>query len=310
MRHAAVTALLGLLLATTLGGRAAADDGREERAPAKPPAPGQATREARLRVATFNVWAIPLVSKQRSERLARLPRALRGLALDVVCLQELWMTSDQRDVRKGLKTTHPHSVMGGGGLMLLSRHRIREQRFVRFPDYPGLSMPEQVARKGLLDVVLETPAGLVRVVNTHLALAFGKDNPKLKQLRFLLEHLDDRRKIPVILAADLNVPKVHAQGFSTGYRMLKDADFHDTNPPTKRPDGSWDQGEPTRIGWPRPSGKPAWGFYPDHIAMRAGRTASVSLERFQQALDRQETALSDHNLLYADVVIRPTTAGR
>jgi endonuclease/exonuclease/phosphatase family metal-dependent hydrolase len=254
-----------------------------------------------VRVATFNAWLIPLVAEDRPARLARLPGALRALDLDVVCLQEVWLPADRRAIREALKDVYPHAVLAGGGLMMLSKLPVARSRFVKFPAYKGLSVGELIAAKGLLDATLRTPVGPVRVVTSHLALAFGEDNPRSKQLRFLLDHLKGLRTEPVLLAADLNTWPVDKGRLTDDYRSIIAEGFVDTKPPVRKHDQRWHPGEPTRYGWPREKEKPEKGWYPDHLLFRPGRTLSVKLRAFRMRLDTPETALSDHNLLQADL---------
>ncbi len=261
-------------------------------------APAQ-TQQVDLRVGCFNAWLIPIVSSDRSARRARMPKALRAFGLDVLCLQEVWSAGDQRTLAKALRKEFPHAVRGGGGLMILSRHRVSGKTWIPFPHYPGLSLPEQLARKGILEATVHTPAGAVRVVNSHLALAFGRNNPRSKQLAFLLRRLDKQRNLPLVLAADLNTWPVESGRLTREYRSMLATGLIDAKPPTKDASGRYDPGQPTRIGWPRPAVKSNRGYYPDHVLFRSSRSHALALRSFRFALDDRATALSDHNLLCA-----------
>lgn len=283
--------LLPLVLAALALPRAAAD---VRKAPSR----------INLRVGCFNAWLIPLIATDRSDRLARMPAALRALKMDVLCLQEVWTAGDQRALAKALKKQFPHVLRGGGGLMLLSRHPIVQRTWKAFPHFKGLPLQEQLARKGILDAVLETPVGRVRVVTSHLALAFGKDNPRTKQLAFLLRRLAKQRDLPLILAADLNTWPVEHGRLTSDYKAVLRAGLTDAKPPQRSAQGRYDPGLPTRIGWPRPAIKPLRGYYyPDHVFFRATQAQTLRLGRFQLVLDEKRTALSDHNLLLADFTL-------
>ena len=283
-----------LLLALMAAPCATADDGR----------PRGADASTRIVVASFNVWLIPLVARAYDSRRERIPGVLRTLRLDVVAVQEAWLASDQRALAEAARPDFPHAALGGGGLMVLSRLPIRSSRFLPFPAYPGLSLPERLARKGLLEAEILTPAGPLRVVTAHLALAFGLDNPRSAQLRFLQAHLAQDTSLPTILAADLNTPPVEGGVLAAEYRALCDAGLRDAKPPVRLPGGAWDPGPPTRIGWPRPETRPTSGFWPDHILFRSAASGSLDLRSFRLALDQRATALSDHNLLRAEFILR------
>ncbi len=273
----------------------------------EPPAP-QATT---VRVGCFNTWLIPIVSKDFAARRARMPSALRAQKLDVLCLQEVWTGREQRALARALKQDFPHMVRGGGGLLILSRHPIVDSAWVPFPHFKGLSLGEQLARKGLLEAVIRTPVGRVRVVTTHLALAFGADNPRSKQLAFLLRRLAKQRDLPLVLAGDLNTLPLDAGRLTADYRAVLRAGLVDCNPPIQLASGLFAAKPPTRVGWPRPVRKSLEGWRPDHILVRSGKALSVAVRAFRLALDERSTALSDHNLLRADlrIQLRPLRKG-
>jgi endonuclease/exonuclease/phosphatase family metal-dependent hydrolase len=254
-----------------------------------------------LRVATYNAWLLPLASRDRSRRLARMPVALRACAVDVLCLQEVWLAADKQRLADALRPSLPHAVQAPGGLMLLSRFPVLSSRYVRFPSYKGLSLVEILSNKGLLDVVLETPCGALRVVTAHTALTFGPDNPRSKQLAFLVAHIAARRDHPLVLPADLNTWPVDEGRLTSDYQDLLRPGLVDANPPVRRHDQKWDPGPATRFAWPRVEG--AAGWYPDHILFRSGETGALALRAFAMTLDTKQTALSDHNLLYADLTL-------
>lgn len=288
-RHLPLPTLLVLLLALP----ASAEDG----------APVQVRPPVRIIIASYNVWLIPIVAQAYESRKARIPGALRTQDLDVVCIQEAWLATDREALADACKRDFPHRAMGGGGLMILSRYPMTRSAFTAFPVYPGLSLPERVAAKGLLEAELDTPAGPLLVVTAHLALAFGPDNPRSAQQRFLLAHLAKDRRMPTVLAADLNIPPVEAGALTPDYRALLQAGLTDAKPPRRLPDGRLDPGPPTRIGWPRPEVRPTTGYWPDHVLYRSSATGALRLRSFRQALEQRVTALSDHNLLRAEFLL-------
>jgi endonuclease/exonuclease/phosphatase family metal-dependent hydrolase len=267
--------------------------------------PPAETRPARaLRVACLNVWAIPFVSDALGERMKRLPPALRAFDADVICLQEVWDPLTRSRLRAALEPEWTGASSSRGGLMVLSRLPILEEEFTPFPAFAGLALAERLGGKGVLEVRLRAPQGDVRVVTAHLALAFGEDNPRSAQIRFLVERLEGRRDLPLVLAADLNTPPLDDGAVPDDYRRLLDAGFRSANPPVSRPDGSLDPGPPTRVGWPRREGYRR-GWWPDHVLVRDGERIGVRVAGFRIELADRDTALSDHNLLLADLALEP-----
>ncbi len=201
----------------------------------------------------------------------------------------------------GLAPDYVAGRSDGGGLLVLSKLPILSERFTPFPPSSDLMLPEWLARKGMLEVVVATPAGPVRIVTGHLALAFGEENPRTRQLHFLLDRLEDRRDLPLILAADLNTPSAWRGRLFPDYQAILDRGFSDTKPPTQLENGRWDPGPPTRVGWPR--GTARRGYHPDQLLVRDGTSGAVRILGSRITMDSPRTALSDHNLVLADLEI-------
>jgi endonuclease/exonuclease/phosphatase family metal-dependent hydrolase len=252
----------------------------------------------------MNVWAIPLVSDELGERMRRLPAALRAFDPDVICLQEAWDPIWRGRIERALAPEYASAGSASGGLLLLSRLPILEEGFTPFPPFPGLGLAERMAGKGILQARVKTGEGEVRIVTAHLALAFGADNPRTRQLRWLLEHMEAWRDLPLIVAADLNTPPAREGAWFPDYGEILDRGFVSAHPPVLREDGRWDPGPPTRVGWPRPR-RVTRGFWPDHVLFRDGATGALRVVAFRIELDEPDTALSDHNLLLADLALDP-----
>jgi endonuclease/exonuclease/phosphatase family metal-dependent hydrolase len=254
--------------------------------------------EGVLRVASWNVWMLPFASAQISERLARIPDAIRAHDPHVICLQEVWTPTARASIAQALSPRWTASPVVGGGLLLLARVPIEDVRFVPFEAAPGLSAVERFARKGWIEATVTTDAGPVRIVNTHLALAFGDGTPRTIQLTQLLDALAERDDLPLVLAGDLNTPSVRGAVLDPDYVRVLDAGFVDANPP-RRDGHTWVRGAPTRQGWPRWPGRHGWD--PDHVLVRSGSTRVVTIAGFHVANATPETALSDHDMLVVDV---------
>jgi endonuclease/exonuclease/phosphatase family metal-dependent hydrolase len=175
-----------------------------------------------LSVLTLNIWDFPiwLPGLDRKKRLARLPAAISALAPDIICLQEAWRVRGRSRLVEALGMRH-HSPIGSvrtpvpllsldttGGLFVISRHAMADHEFVPFPRFPGTSLIEELARKGVLCSRFSTPAGDLWMVNTHLYAGHtipGREL-RLRQLTFLLDTVDRvcGRDSAVLLAGDLN----------------------------------------------------------------------------------------------------------
>ncbi len=180
------------------------------------PGPGAATR---LRVATLNVWALPEpLAKDVEARLAAIGSRLRELDLDLVGFQEAW-TPDAREqlLRAGLEAGLPHawepdSRFASSGLLVLSRLPIQSARFEPFVIRPLPQHPRHIdflGGKGFVHLRIETDAGPLSVVNTHLQACYRRDVPhgyrshRTGQIVQLATRMREWRE-PVLVLGDFN----------------------------------------------------------------------------------------------------------
>lgn len=276
--------------------------GHDAAAPSQPP--------PTLRVVSYNAWLLPLVSSEFLARREQIPPALAALEPDVLCLQEVWDQGSLDAITGHLAHRLPHRLEAGGGLALVSRYPVRAWYFQPFPDHEALSFFERFAKKGYVSAVLETPAGYVRVVVTHLAHARGEDRPAhTAQLETLADALATERRLPTILCGDLNFRAVTGGAPSDELRTLLALGFTDPALPPENGDGTRARRAPTRIGWPREPGRVRGGD-PDYILYRPGRALDLRPLAYRQALDTPETALSDHNALVIDLTLERHTGPR
>lgn len=286
-----VAALVGLSCVTSLAIRNA--DGQPLPEEAASPTP------VTLRVASFNAWLLPIGAADATERRQRLGPAIDALEPDVVCLQEVWTRSALDPIAEALAHRLPAVATGGGGLVVLSRWPIRDASFQAFPGRTAPSVTEWLARKGWLSTLIETPAGPLRVVNSHLALDLHGDREgHTRQLSLLLEALRQPTDVPTILCADLNLRAQRGGVPTEGFSALLDAGFEDAASP-----GAPSGRQGTRVGWPRAGRTARWD--PDYVMFRSGDGGALSVTAFRQTLDTVETALSDHNLQLADFEFTP-----
>jgi len=237
-----------------------------------------------LRLLTFNA----LFQGDARPRLRALGAILAQSPYDVVCLQEVLYRNNLKLLRTAgyAHVAASGSVMLQGGLAILSRAPIRA-RFTRFK-LRGPARPEWLMRKGAQVALLETAAGPLAVVNTHLSANRDDDwsagnrytaveRAELDELAGLIADID--AAVPVVTVGDFNVPRDTAPLAEFLHKTgMRDALAGNTEP-TYRPTPQW----------PSP---PAF----DHILLRGAVTAHAELV-FQQRVrltDGRSAYLSDH----------------
>jgi len=137
-----------------------------------------------LRIATLNVWATPApLARDVSFRIDAIGEKLPDYHLDAIAFQEVWTSEAcRRLVRAGRRAGLEYAWAGRGrgwaqgtlrgGLLVLSRLPIEDPRFTPFtlrgePER-AITNLEYVSGKGFVALLLQTPEGPVRLVNTHL----------------------------------------------------------------------------------------------------------------------------------------------
>lgn len=169
-----------------------------------------------LRVLVYNIHA----GKDASgvDNLARVAALVRDSGADVVLLQEVDSATtrsggvDQLDVLR--RATGFHAVFGstlryqggGYGLALLSRYPIRAHRLMPLPnDPPQPRAGGSREPRGALHAEVETPAGVLHVLNTHID-ASANDQWRRQEATRLVAIADSIRAsgAPLIIGGDLN----------------------------------------------------------------------------------------------------------
>lgn len=177
---------------------------------------------------SWNVWGLPWgISDAREARIERIAPAILALKPDLVCLQEVWVEEDgallaAAFAEAGLThCVHASDGLLGSGLLIASRYPIKSERFEAFESTGKLHKVwhgDAWARKGALEVRVETPLGGLRVVSTHLHARYGSDEYLSVQLaqaaqlgHFLGDfginpppRASDSARIPLLVLGDLN----------------------------------------------------------------------------------------------------------
>lgn len=257
-----------------------------------------------LRILSFNIWDLPLWHvKHRTARIERIAAHLTSLNLDIVCLQESFDIAHRKLLHEALGPGY-HMTDGGkargifftnldttGGLVTFSRFPIRQYRFTPFNRLTNVGLPEFFARKGFLAAALETPAGPLHVVNTHLHSAsflFGDSRVRRRQLRAILRTVHRRgRGTPAIVAGDLNE---HNLGAGEAFTSLL-AQFQFTHPapsvlrPTYRPENDY-----VEASW---INRVAMPLRLDYFLVRAVEEYGLGVARYEPL--HLQPPLSDHD---------------
>lgn len=90
--------------------------------------------EFSLNVFTLNCWGIPVVSKNRIERIEAISKYLSEGGHNIVCLQEIWSEKDYLYLKENLKPVLPYSHyfysgVLGSGLCVFSKWVIQDVFF-------------------------------------------------------------------------------------------------------------------------------------------------------------------------------------
>lgn len=175
--------------------------------------------ETSLKLVTWNVWGIPLVTPQREERIAAIAQMVADTGADIVCFQEVFLEADRRTLCETLAKAgltywrYFSSLPLGSGLLTLSRYPIEDAMFFRFSDGGdplALQYGDWWAGKGAGVVTLDIPDfGKLHVINTHLHAGYSGHSyaeVRASQLGELMGLLGwaANGQTPVLLLGDLN----------------------------------------------------------------------------------------------------------
>ena len=164
----------------------------------------------RLRIATLNVWALPLGLARDTGRRLRAIGALLERA-DVWAFQEVWTGGARRSLSDAAR--HLHVVHGGGGLLVASRFPLEQPRFQAYAlrgIATHLHRGDYAGGKGFLRVVAAGPDGPLTLVTTHLHAQYdpdGQDPYHAHRTGQVVELASDLRDAPdpLIALGDFNV---------------------------------------------------------------------------------------------------------
>ncbi|XP_047121711.1 putative neutral sphingomyelinase [Schistocerca piceifrons] len=192
-----------------------------------------------LKVFTMNCWGIPLVSKNRHERITALADHLATCDYDFVCLQELWSEYDYHFIKEKTVDSLPyshyfHSGVLGSGLCVLSRFPIEDVFFHQWPMngyMHKLQHGDWFGGKGIGVCRIQLEDVYVNVYTAHLHAEYNPSNDEYLAHR-VLQALDAAQFVRLtaagsdvaILGGDLNaLPGDLAQRIICLYAELEDS---------------------------------------------------------------------------------------
>jgi endonuclease/exonuclease/phosphatase family metal-dependent hydrolase len=257
--------------------------------------PARADAPVRMRVVSWNVWGVPVITPELDERLAEVPEALMALEPDVVCLQELWEARHAENVAKALAAKgirhfrRFEGPSGRTGLFVASRWALRDAGFRpfslgRMPH--SLWHLDWMVEKGVASVTVETPAGALRLENTHLQAQYRTDEYGAERLAQAVELLlggRERRNDALVVTGDFN-----GRGDELPRRALRDlGELADASPESSE----------------------------DSVYARGGRELSIRIASTKAALGEarplksgKTLALSDHAAVVVDLELSRCTS--
>ena len=267
-----------------------------------------------MRVATLNVWAVPLFSEKIGTRMREIGRRLAALELDAIAFQEVW-TGAARDRlieaghRAGLVNAwHRKRVVIGSGLLVLSRLPIDDVDFDRFALRARASAKDELlGGKGFARVTLRTPQGRLALVDTHLhagTVVEGESGVRAHRTAQIVQLAGEMRELsePVLVVGDLNCeesdPEHEVLRGLTGLRDLG-VETGERAPTALRSN-------------PYRAGRSKGDRRIDYVLARDGERIAlrpVSVERvFDEpfSIDGRGAACSDHAGVLAEVEVSPT----
>jgi endonuclease/exonuclease/phosphatase family metal-dependent hydrolase len=252
----------------------------------------QAEAPVKLRVLTWNVWGVPLVSTHLQARMRALPDAIAALEPDVILLQELWQKDHGELVARGLERhgypfTHHFATtpQGKTGLFIAARWPLgaatyRAFAIGRLPH--SFWHLDWLVSKGIAACVLETPLGPVLVENTHLQAQYVTDT-------YAAERLSQASEIVILDRSELGRPLVLGGDFNSTASDLARTILH------------------TSAGFSDAQQSPA----PDTVYVRDGGAMTILIREVRSALDEPRllddgarTPLSDHAAVIVDLELR------
>ncbi|CAH2002450.1 unnamed protein product [Acanthoscelides obtectus] len=174
-----------------------------------------------FKIFTLNCWGIPipLICKDRQDRINAIGDALASNSYDVVCLQEVWSDRDYFLIKEKVSGVLPyshyfHSGVTGSGICIFSKYQIKETFFHQWPlngYIHKIHHADWFGGKGVGLCKLSVDRYTVHVYSAHLHAEYDRNFDEYEAHR-ILQAYDTAQFISltsegadlVILAGDLN----------------------------------------------------------------------------------------------------------
>lgn len=208
----------------------------------------------KIRIASLNFWGLKYLAPQKRERLDLLIKAIKARsedkAIDVLCLQEIWVKEDYQYLKRQLVKEFPYSFyfksgLIGSGIVTFSAWKIENTFWKRFT---LCGSPERFwhgdffTGKGVGGVRLKIPGTndeYADIYNTHLHAEYNVSRSsyiahRITQWQELVQFVEDS-SLPshiTIIAGDLNT-----EDDEIPYRMIIEEDCCSRYQDSKLQDG-------------------------------------------------------------------------
>jgi endonuclease/exonuclease/phosphatase family metal-dependent hydrolase len=167
-----------------------------------------------VRVLSYNIWDLPLwFVKDRKNRMEALASYLAETGVDILCIQESWDIKSRFLFRRVLEHSgyhyaggsERHAWTGNGGVVTFSKFPIMSKKFSRFTPAAGHFI-EMFTGRGVLEIIVKTPEGLLRILNTHLHMPgwFRDQKIRLRQLQQAFASGTVGTELATVFAGDFN----------------------------------------------------------------------------------------------------------
>ncbi|CAF4854700.1 unnamed protein product [Pieris macdunnoughi] len=152
--------------------------------------------EFSINLFTLNCWGIPIVSKNRKERIEAIAKYLLSGDQDIVCLQEVWSENDYLYLKENISSVLPYSHyfysgVLGSGLCVFSKWLIKDVYFHKWPlngYIHKIHHGDWFGGKGVGLCRIKYLDRLINVYCTHLHAEYNEDDIYLAH-RVLQAHL-------------------------------------------------------------------------------------------------------------------------